>query len=305
MTTAAAGIALGAVRVDRVVELDRWVFPATALFPAMPAELVAEGRGWLSERFIDPVKDELVLAVQTFVLRANGRIILVDTCNGNHKERPALPPHHRLQTDYLQRLAGAGVAPEDVDLVLCTHLHPDHVGWNTRLDDGRWVPTFPRARYLLARRELDELRALVAARPQEGIEADLARTYEDSVAPVVASGQAVVVEDDHVVERELDHGIWLESAPGHTRGHVAVHVTGGGDHAVVIGDVIHHPLQLAALDVAQAGDVDPQLAARTRRALVERCAQNGWLMLPAHFAAPTVGRVVEAGERFDFAWLEA
>jgi glyoxylase-like metal-dependent hydrolase (beta-lactamase superfamily II) len=300
-----AGTTIGRTVIQRVVELDRWVFPPSALFPAMPESLVEAGKHWLDARFIDPSSNELILAVQSFVLRAGGRTILVDSCNGNHKERPELPPHHRLNTDYLARLARAGVDPPDVDLVMCTHLHPDHVGWNTRLVDGRWVPTFPNARYLMTKRDFADLEALVARRPQDGIEADLARTYQDSILPVVASEQVQLVDDDHRIERELDHGIWLESAPGHTHGHVVVHIHDGGAHAVITGDVIHHPLQLAALEITQAGDADPPRAAHTRRTLIERYADTASLLLPCHFATPTIGRVVRTGDRFDFTFLDA
>jgi len=299
-----APLDLGAVTVQRVVELDRWAFPAQGLFPDMPAELVEEGRAWLGERCVDPVSGELILNVHTYVLRVGGRTILLDTCNGNHKERPALAPHHMLDTPYLANLERAGVRPEDVDLVLCTHLHPDHVGWNTRLRDGRWVPTFPNAKYLMAREELAFFERLHAQRPEDPLPADLVRTYADSVLPVIAAEQAVVVEHDAAIERELDHGIRLEPAPGHTLGHVVVHVEGTRSRALASGDVIHHPLQLRALDLANAGDADPALAAATRRRVVEGLADSETILLPGHFPAPTGGRVVSRGDALDFAWLE-
>jgi glyoxylase-like metal-dependent hydrolase (beta-lactamase superfamily II) len=305
MGITAADTTIGDAVIQRVVELDRWAFPAAGLFPGMPDALVQAGKEWLDARFIDPRSDELILAVQSFVIRVGRRTIVVDSCNGNHKNRPELPPHHQLNTDYLDRLARAGVQPVDVDMVMCTHLHPDHVGWNTQLVDGRWVPTFPNARYLMTKRDFNDVQALADTRPAAGIEADLVRTYEDSILPVLAADQVQLVDDDHVLERELDHGIWLERAPGHTHGHVVVHVESGGAHAVITGDVIHHPLQLAALELAQAGDADPQTAASTRRALIERYADTSSLLMPCHFAGPTIGRVVSAADRFDFAFLDA
>jgi glyoxylase-like metal-dependent hydrolase (beta-lactamase superfamily II) len=301
-------LTIGAVDIRRVSEIDRWAFPAAGLFPAMPPELVAAHRDRLGPRFIDPDNDDLILSVHSWVLKVAGRTIVVDTCNGNHKERPNLPPHHRLDTPYLANLAAAGVRPEDVDLVLCTHLHPDHVGWNTRLADGRWVPTFPNARYLMGDRDLADLQALVARGSEDPIEQEFLRTYDDSLLPVLDAGQAEVIASDHVVARELDHGIWLAPAPGHTHGHVAIHVDGGMAHAggttraVLTGDVIHHPLQLVDLSLSQGGDADPAQAEATRRALIERTVDTDTYVLTGHFPAPSAVRFVSRGDGVDCAF---
>ena len=168
------------------------------------------------------------------MIRAPGLTALVDTCVGNDKDRGGRAPFHMMRTTFLEDLRAAGVPPESVDLVICTHLHVDHVGWNTRLDNGRWVPTFPRARHLFARRGVG---ALVAARRDD----DTRRIMADSVQPVLDAGLATLVEMDHRISDEL----WLEPTPGHTPGHVSVRLRSGDGEAVITGDLMHHPVQMA------------------------------------------------------------
>jgi glyoxylase-like metal-dependent hydrolase (beta-lactamase superfamily II) len=282
MSGAIAGpeMAVGAIGIQRVLELERWPFAPQDLFPEIDDVLVADAAQRLGPTLVDPATGELILVVQSYLLHTDVGVVLVDPCNGNHKPRPNLPPHHDLDTPYLARLRAAGIAPADVACVLCTHLHPDHVGWSTRLQDGRWVPTFPNARHLYARAEYEQMAALHADAPAGGVLADLAATFDDSVLPVVEAGLSTVVEADH----EVADGVRLVPAPGHTPGHVVVRLDSGGRRGVVSGDVLHHPIQLDALDLAQAGDADPALAAATRRALVEACADTDVLLLPGHTA---------------------
>jgi glyoxylase-like metal-dependent hydrolase (beta-lactamase superfamily II) len=301
-------LALGATTVHQVVELERWVFPPRLLFPAVTAELIQEAHETLDSRSIDPETDELLLSVHTYVVRTRRRTILIDSCNGNHKPRPAFPAVDRLQTPYLQRLAQVGVEPTDIDLVLCTHLHPDHVGWNTRLADGKWTPTFPNASYVIGQLEFDELNAWYESgigQRTHPMDIDLAASWEDSVLPVIESGQAMFVSQGHVVERELDDGVWLESTPGHTRGHAAVHLAGGGRRAVATGDAFHHLLQLNHPELPQGADVDPVQSTATRRRLFESLADTDTVVLPGHFPAPTAGRIVARNGRLAFAFLDA
>ncbi len=296
------GIDVGSMSLTSVVEIERIVIDLAWMFPEAPADWIEENIDWLDARLLAPGAGKIVIAMQSFVIRAGKRTILVDTCIGNHKERPTLPWMHRLETPYLENLAAAGVRPEEVDVVLCTHLHADHVGWNTRLSGGRWVPTFPNARYVIARAEFDEFMRQHNAKP----EVPVARgAFQDSVLPVVEAGQADFVAADHAVERDLDHGIWLEPTPGHTLGHVAVHVKGAKGHALLTGDAIHHPIQFSGLDVRMATDADRAQAAATRRRLAETYAESDTLLVPAHFPDPTAGRVVRRGKHFGFRWLES
>src|SRR5262249_8995219 len=184
----------------------------------------------VAPHFLDE-RGRFLQSIHAFVVRAPGLTVLVDTCVGNDKDRGGRAPFHMMRTSFLEDLTAAGVAPESVDLVLCTHLHVDHVGWNTRFHDGRWVPTFPRAGYLFARRGWEHW----SAERDE----DTRRIMADSVAPVLDAGLAQLVPMDHRVSDEL----WLEPTPGHTPGHVSVRLRGGNAEAVITGDLMHCPIQ--------------------------------------------------------------
>jgi len=214
------------------------------------------------------------LSIHTFVIRTRHHTILVDTCIGNEKKRD-VPLWNDLRSDYLLRLAAAGVAPEEVDFVLCTHMHVDHVGWNTRLQDGRWVPTFPNAKYLFNRTEWEHWKATEDENAGEVV--------RDSLLPIVDAGLAEIVEPGHTLCEEIR----LEPTPGHTPGHVSIHLGPQTPDAVITGDMIHHPSQIAEPQWASRVCWDPDLAVRTRRAFLERHADSGTLILGTHFAPPT------------------
>jgi glyoxylase-like metal-dependent hydrolase (beta-lactamase superfamily II) len=290
--------------IDRVTELERWAFPPDALFPGISPSLLERTSGQLGEEFIDPATGELILSIHTYLIRTPSATILVDSGNGNDKHRPGMPAHHMFSTGYLARLARTGVKLDDVDVVVCTHLHPDHCGWNTLLSDGRWIPAFPRAAYIFARAEFDAREAACRVPAGNAVEADLAATFADSVAPVVASGQARIVDTPHVLLEEDGVRVTIRDAPGHTPGHVMVAVeSASGPGAIITGDVIHHPLQFVDLDLPQAGDHDPALAAATRRELCERCSGSDIIVLTAHFAGPGAGRITRRAGDYRFAWL--
>lgn len=278
-------LTLGPVRIDRVAELDHWAFPATEMFPGIGPQHTCCG--------------EVVFTITTHVVRTPDLVVLVDAGNGNDKHRPVLTAHHGFATNYLDRLAAIGVQPGDVDVVVATHLHPDHCGGATRLVNGRWVPTFSRARHVVARAELAWLTDLAATKPPDGAAADLARTYADSVAPLADAGLLETVNLPH----QLTDGVVLRALPGHTAGHLVVEVTGGGHTALITGDAIHHPLQFGDLDLAHSGDADPALAAHSRQALVAAAADTGAVLLPAHFGGPSGGHVRRIGEGFTFLQL--
>ena len=233
--------------------------------------------------------DRLVASVHSWVIKTEHYTILVDTCIGNHKERPAMERWHHLDLPFLERLAEAGVQPEEVDYVMCTHLHVDHVGWNTRLLDGRWVPTFPNARYLFHRTEFDHWEKngdYVVEGPgaSDGF-------YEDSVLPVVEAGQAVFVADGHTIDDRLT----VESWPGHSPGHVCLRLKAGGREAVFAGDLLHHPVQCRHPEWNSRFCWDPALSAGSRRRFVERHAETSAIVLAAHFATPVAGRIAAPG----------
>jgi glyoxylase-like metal-dependent hydrolase (beta-lactamase superfamily II) len=290
---------VGDATITRVRE-TQFALKAATLYPGFDPSRLTTHRAALPPQSFDAAGDGCNLTVNTWVLRVAGKTILVDTGIGNHKPRPFSALFDRLDTPWLARLSRAGVAPEDVDFVLLTHLHADHVGWNTRLENGRWVPTFPNARYLMARVEFEYLFDQHRRHPETPVNRG---SFEDSVLPIHEHGRADLVELDHVVERELGEGVWLSPACGHTPGHVFVNV---GDHgrerAVFTGDVIHHPIQFADPSLTNLADFDAKQAHDTRLALMHRYADTDTLLLTGHFPSPTAGRIVSHGDRFRFAF---
>jgi glyoxylase-like metal-dependent hydrolase (beta-lactamase superfamily II) len=293
-------LTIGDMRIDRLVEIAALPLDKAFLFANVTDEVIAANRGWLDHRFIEPDTGRFILSHHSYVVRTQRWTAIVDTCCGNHKERPGAPFWHRLNQPYIENMAALGVAPEDVDFVMCTHLHVDHVGWNTRLVDGRWIPTFPKARYLMGRTEYDHWDRQHRENPGRAVNRG---SFEDSVLPVVASGQAEFVDSDHCVFDDRGATFRFVPAPGHTIGNMMIDLRGGHDHAVVSGDVIHHPIQCAAPWLSNAADFDLDMARNTRVKLLEQLADTPSILLPAHFPAPTAGRVTSNGPAFRFAFL--
>jgi glyoxylase-like metal-dependent hydrolase (beta-lactamase superfamily II) len=278
------------ITIQRIVEQEQPLFDPLTFFPGLTQERLEGNRAWLEQaRALDRATGQLVLCIQSYVVRTPHHTILVDSCVGNHKERPDRPFWHQKTDDtYMRNLAAAGLSVEDIDYVLCTHLHVDHVGWNTRLENGRWVPTFPKARYVFSRREYDHWTAEHAKTPLGPI--------ADSVLPVVEAKRADLVASDFV----LGEHIRLEPTPGHTPDHVAVRVEsrGGRVEAVLTGDLIHSPLQARYPEQSMRADFDPAQAARTRRRFLESYCDTGALCCMAHFPSPSAGRLTRWGEGF-------
>ena len=285
---------VGSVTVTRVEEqLGFAKQPPEKLLRGYEREVMERHMHWLAPDHYSPGHDRIVSSVHSWLIRTGRHTILLDACAGNHKDRPWTPRFHQLDTPFLERLAAAGAAPADIDMVLCTHLHADHVGWNTVLRDGRWVPTFPNARYLFSRAE---------AEYWDGLANDPRRmAYVDSVLPVIESGQAVAVEGGHAIDDRLV----VVPAPGHTPGHVMVRLEEGGARAVFCGDAIHHAIQVYAPHWNHAADEHPEEAARTRRRLLEDCAETGALLFPTHFGAPHVTAIRAAADGFSHAFVPA
>jgi glyoxylase-like metal-dependent hydrolase (beta-lactamase superfamily II) len=250
---------------------------------------------WSDELSLDPQAAIFRIEVRSYLLKVDGRNVLVDTCCGNDKQR-SVPWAHQLQSQWLQNLANAGCAPTDIHLVMCTHLHADHVGWNTRLKDGRWVPTFPNARYVFSRKDFEVSGA-------KAHEAHNREAYVDSVLPVVEAGLADIVDSSHCVHREIDDGIWLEDAAGHSSGSVLVNAQRGGSRVVFVGDVMHHPIQLVRPDIPFFADENPSEACATRRRVLAQCVDNDSVIYPAHFPDPPAGRVRRSQGRFAYDFL--
>lgn len=277
---------MGELIVETVVENAGIAMPFADFLPSLAPALLEPERAWLEPQFADLKTGVGILSFHSYLLRTPRHNVLIDTCMGNDKERGGHAAFHRLATPWLQNLAAAGLVPEQIDFVMCTHMHADHIGWNTRLVDGRWVPTFPNARYIFARREYDHRLAVWRADRSATFSA-----FADSVLPVTESGQALIVDDGY----ELDGHLTIEAAPGHTPGNVVVNMRSGDARAVFAGDVVHHPIQIAHPDCSAAFCEDPVESARCRQAFVERYTDSGVLILPAHFPAPTAGHIASCG----------
>ena len=285
--------AVGRLQIQAIVEVPQLAMPFAQLLRDCPPELLDAERDWIEPRCGDLRTGTAFLSFHSYLVQTTRHRILIDTCIGNDKERVGFAPFHRRSGDWLQQLRAAGSAPEQIDYVLCTHLHSDHVGWNTRLIDGRWVPTFPNARYIFAKAEFEH-------RQRDAQSADnSAMAFADSILPVVAAGQAQLVSSDF----SLDDEVSLQGAAGHTPGNVVVQLKSRGAAAVMSGDVMHHPIQVRHPEYSSRFCEDPVEAARFRSRFVEQHADSGTLLLPAHFATPTAGHVRRdrrGGYRFAF-----
>ena len=275
---------VGDVTITKIVELET-VGGAAWILPDATPEAVRDIE-WLKPEFMDD-EGELKFSVHALVIDAPGRRIVVDTCVGNEKERLPYRDWHMLQTTFLDDFAAAGFAPHTVDNVLCTHLHVDHVGWNTMLVDGKWVPTFPQARYLIARDEFEFWRDQERQEFQKGV-------FADSVAPVFEAGLVELVDTDHQICEEVD----LLATLGHTPGHVSVRIRSQGEQALITGDFIHHPCQLSRLEWGSAADLDAAAAGATRRRVFAEYADTPTLVIGTHFAGVTAGRIVRDGDAY-------
>ena len=280
----------GPFEIRKVLDLE-WVVPEVEMFllDVTTAEF-RRTRTADDPRFVEQATARPILSFHSYLVRTPAGNLLVDSCVGNQKQRPQLAVWNMREGAYLQRLSAAGVAPEDVNFVCCTHLHADHIGWNTRLTDGRWVPTFPNARYIFADAEVAYWEGFHRADPQN----IYCQSWQDSVLPVLEAGLVDRVRSDH----EIASGIRLRPAPGHTPGNVVIELDDGRNRAVMSGDVIHHPVQIEQAAWTSRFCRDP-LAARTRRIeLLQRIAGTGTVLLAAHFAGPTAVRVTEDRDGF-------
>jgi glyoxylase-like metal-dependent hydrolase (beta-lactamase superfamily II) len=261
---------VGRVKITKIAEMETTGGTRFILPQAGPDEVRA--RPWLIPHFANG-EGRLKMAVQSLVLETPSQRIVVDTCLGNDKQGRKVAIWNNLQTRFLDDMTAAGFPPDSIDMVLCTHLHLDHVGWNTQLVDGKWVPTFSNARYVFGEREYAHWKTSNASED--------APEFNDSVQPIVDAGRADLVASD----QQLSDEITLIPTPGHSPGHMSVHIRSEGEEALLTGDVAHHPIQMAHLDWSSTVDSDPLAAATTRRALFARFADTPTLVIGGHFDA--------------------
>ncbi|HYM33454.1 MAG TPA: MBL fold metallo-hydrolase, partial [Candidatus Cybelea sp.] len=266
-------------------------FDAKKFFADWRPEAVERHRDWMLPDHYDPASGLLKLSIHSWLIRIGGRNILIDACVGNHKPRPARAHWHMMETRYLERLSEAGASPADIHMVMCTHLHVDHVGWNTRLDNGRWVPTFPNARYVFSKADYDHYLAIDRDPAQAPANHG---SFRDSVLPVVEAGLADMVTG----ARDIDEHLAVDPAPGHTPGTVVVRLASRGNRALFSGDVLHHAIQVFHPEWNSFACADGVNARVSRRKTLEHCAGSGALLMPAHFGAPFVCHIDSKGDGF-------
>jgi len=284
---------IGGATVSRIEEQYEANFDANKFFADWRPETVQQHRDWMVSDHYEPSKNMLKLSFHSWLIKVGGKTILIDGCVGNDKSRPARSMWDKLKTQYMARFLATGTTPEQVDLVMCTHLHNDHVGWNTKLVDGRWVPTFPNARYLWHRADYEKYKDADPVKDPNNRAA-----FEDSVRPVVEAGLADMVDGAHTVNEHLS----LEPAPGHTPGTVSITLTAGGARAMFCGDILHHGIQVYQLEWNSFACVDGVNAAKSRRKVLEQCVGAGALLMPAHFGAPFVCHIDAKGGAFVPRW---
>jgi glyoxylase-like metal-dependent hydrolase (beta-lactamase superfamily II) len=290
-------VTLGRMTVRKLFEMESGP-PFAMILPGVTPQDLARLATWHHDDTLGPTAERsaFTMSMHSYVIELDGLTVLVDACNGDHKPR-SIPDVDRVETPFLANLAALGLTTDDIDLVLCTHLHFDHVGWNTRLDNGRWVPTFANARYLFSRRDFEHFGA-------QALEDDNLRAFRDSVLPVYEAGKVELVEADIAVHREIGAGIWLEPAFGHSPGNVSVLAQAGGERALFWGDVIHHPVQLIRPELTMSFDGDPPAARDTRLRTLARAADERLLCFPAHFRDPSAGHVLRDGDAYRYRFLD-
>ncbi len=289
---AASGLSVGNITIQRVVEMEQPLFDPHAFFPTLTKEMLEENRAWMeAPGYIDKATGKLVLCIQSYIVRTPHHNILIDTCVGNHKHRPHRPFWHMMTSDkYEKGFKATGLGFEDIDYVMCTHLHVDHTGWNTRLENGRWVPTFPKAKYVFADRELQFWTDRHKKDP------DACPWVTDSVLPIVEARRTEIVKSNH----HLNDLVSLIPTPGHTIDHYAVHVGKQGHDAVITGDMIHSPLQARYPELGMMADYDSKIAGETRRTFFNRFADTSTLVCTGHFPSPSIGRFTKWGDGFKY-----
>jgi glyoxylase-like metal-dependent hydrolase (beta-lactamase superfamily II) len=265
---------IGDVRITRIVEQE-FAMPASALLAEFEASKLADYSRWLIPHFMQS-DGQFIIAIQAFLIESGGKSIIVDTCVGN--DRPFPGSISALQTHFLTDLEKIA-SRRSIDYVLCTHLHFDHVGWNTMLVEDFWVPTFPNARYLFNRKEYEHWNT--------GAEDDYV-DFQYAVEPIVRAGLHEFIEPGH----RITDDVYVESTPGHTPGHVSVVIRSKGEEAIITGDIIHSPVQFAEPTWSSASDVLPRLAIETRLRVIERLKNKPILVIGTHFPNPTAGHIV-------------
>lgn len=280
---------VGDTTITKITEI---VYPEfSEVIPAATPEVVKKVK-WLFPHFVTP-EGKLSLSIHALIVDTPGAKLVVDTCIGNDRNREPMSIMSNLLTSFLEDMIAAGYPPESINYVLCTHLHLDHVGWNTRLVNGKWVPTFPKASYLMDKKEI-AFYGNIDEKPTDDFMQVQRRVYADSVQPVFDAGLAKPVEGP----AQVCEGVRLIPTPGHTPGHCSVLIESKGEKALITGDFMHHPIQFHDPGLVTPFDVDNNAAVATRRRVFNEYADTPTLIIGTHFAGPTAGKLVRDGDGY-------
>ena len=286
---------IGNCSVTRIEELIGPLFDTVRFFPDYSPEMFEKHRAWLYPTHADEASGNIISSMHSWLIRTPHHNILVDTCIGNDKDRMPFRDWHQMQSPWMSRLRGTGVTPEEINFVMCTHLHVDHVGWNTVRQDGQWVPTFPNARYIFAQTEFDFWKAQRDAADPDAFHSVGNKTFDDSVLPVMHLAQMIEGETELI-----DDMLRVTPAPGHTPGSITISLDDTRQQALFTGDILHHPIQVYEPHWNSAYCELPDQAIATRRGVLEHCCEHDSLMLPAHFGPSFAGKVRDTGGEFAF-----
>lgn len=288
---------IGNVRITRIEELIGPLFDPVQFFPDFNPECFDKHRDWLYPDHVDQKTGRIIASMHAWLIETSHHKILIDTCIGNDKQRMPYRDWHEMQTPWLSNLAKAGVAPSDIDYVMCTHLHVDHVGWNTRLEDGQWVPTFPNAKYIFSKEEYEFWKTQRARKDPDTFAGVNNQTFDDSILPIMHLAELVEGEIELISDL-----LAIRPAPGHTPGSVAIELTDNGELGIFTGDICHHPIQVVEPTWNSAFCEIPDLARTTRAQILARCQDHNALMFPAHFGPGFAGHIRgnDSGFMIDF-----
>ena len=282
---------VGDITIHRIVEQEGGFFDPLTFFPSLTPEVLAENNGWMTDGGYLDDKGQVVLCIQAYLVQTPHHNILIDSCVGNDKPRATRPFWDKLKLDTFEKnFAATGVSMDKIDYVMCTHLHVDHVGWNTKLVNGQWVPTFNNAKYVFSDRELEYWTEQEKKDPANN------GPITDSVLPIVAAKREQEVKSDFV----LNDIVKLIPTPGHTIDHYSVQVGKAGADAVITGDMIHSPLQAKYPELGMRADYNSPQAGESRRKLFSCLCDTSTLVCTAHFPSPSSGRMQRDGDGFKF-----
>jgi glyoxylase-like metal-dependent hydrolase (beta-lactamase superfamily II) len=275
-----------------ITKIQEIVYPEFSdVIPAATPDVVKKVK-WLFPHFVTP-EGHLSLSIHSLIVDTPGATLIVDTCIGNGRDRDPFEIMHMLSTSYMEDMIASGYHPDGVDYVLCTHLHLDHVGWNTKMVDGKWVPTFPNASYLMGKKDLDFWGSIDANAEDDFLQIQR-KVFDDSLQPILDAGLAKPVDG----ATDVCEGVRLIPTPGHSPGHVSVLIESAGESAMITGDVVHHPIQFNDPNLVSPFDVDNEMAVATRHRVFGEYADSPTLIIGTHFAGPTAGKLVRDGDTY-------